>query len=110
MTLEQLSEAIPPYAKDLKLNLTSVFNQPELTPQQSWGTAVATALASRNPSLFDAIAAEAQKHLSPEAFHGAKAAAAIINLRIHTSVHWFVDENRARTRLRSGLNRAGSGG
>jgi lipoyl-dependent peroxiredoxin subunit D len=80
MTLEQLSEAIPPYAKDLKLNLTSVFNQPELTPQQSWGTAVATALASRNPSLFNAIATEAQKHLSPEAFQGAKAAGAIMGM------------------------------
>lgn len=80
MTLEQLSESIPSYAKDLKLNLTSVFNQPELTLQQSWGTAVATALASRNPTLFSAIVGEAQKHLSPEALQGAKAAGAIMGM------------------------------
>ena len=80
MTLEQLSESIPPYAKDLKLNLSSVFNQPELTPQQSWGTAVATALAARNPSLFSAIAGEAEKHLTPEALQGAKAAGAIMGM------------------------------
>ena len=80
MTLEQLSESIPPYAKDLKLNLSSVFNQPELTAQQSWGTAVATALAARNASLFSAVAGEAEKHLTPEALQGAKAAGAIMGM------------------------------
>jgi lipoyl-dependent peroxiredoxin subunit D len=80
MTLEQVSEALPSYAKDLKLNLSSVFNQAELTAQQTWGTAVATALASRNPTLYRAIATEAEKNLSPEALEGAKAAAAIMGM------------------------------
>jgi alkyl hydroperoxide reductase subunit D len=80
MTLEQVSEALPSYAKDLKLNLSSVFNQAELTAQQTWGTAVATALASRNPTLYRAIASEAEKNLSPEALEGAKAAAAIMGM------------------------------
>ena len=80
MTLEQLTEAIPSYAKDLKLNLSSVLNQAELNPQQSWGTAVATAFASRNSSLYGAIVDEAQKHISPEALQGAKAAAAIMGM------------------------------
>lgn len=80
MTLEQISETIPAYAKDLRLNLSSVFNQTELTPQQAWGTAVATAFAARNPQLYKAIAAEAEKHLSPEALEGAKGAAAIMGM------------------------------
>jgi lipoyl-dependent peroxiredoxin subunit D len=80
MTLEQISEAIPEYAKDLKLNLSSVFNQAELTSQQAWGTGVATALASRNPQLYNAIVAEAEKHLSKEALEGAKGAAAIMGM------------------------------
>ncbi len=80
MTLEQLTEAIPSYAKDLKLNLSSVLNQAELTPQQSWGTAVAMAFASRNSSLYGAIVDEAQKYISPEALQGAKAAAAIMGM------------------------------
>lgn len=80
MTLEQISEALPNYAKDLKLNISSVFNQAELTAQQTWGTAVATALASRNPGLYGAIVAEAGKNLSPEALEGAKAAAAIMGM------------------------------
>jgi len=80
MTLEQVSEALPSYAKDLKLNLSSVFSQAELTAQQTWGTAVATALASRNSTLYRAIATEAEKTLSPEALEGAKAAAAIMGM------------------------------
>jgi alkyl hydroperoxide reductase subunit D len=80
MTLEQISEALPAYAKDLKLNLSSVFNQSELTPQQAWGAAVAASLASRNPGLYRAIVTEAEKNLSPEALEGAKAAAAIMGM------------------------------
>lgn len=80
MTLEQISEVLPSYAKDLKLNLSSVFNQAELTTQQTWGTAVATALASRNPVLYRAILSEAEKKLSPEAIEGAKAAGAIMGM------------------------------
>jgi lipoyl-dependent peroxiredoxin subunit D len=80
VTLEQISEAIPAYAKDLRLNLSSVFNQAELTPQQAWGTGVSTALASGNPQLYKAIVTEAEKHLSKEALEGAKGAAAIMGM------------------------------
>ena len=45
MSIEALRGKLPDYAKDLKLNLSSVFNTPNLTPQQAWGTAVAAALA-----------------------------------------------------------------
>lgn len=80
MTLEQISEALPGYAKDLKLNLSSVLNQAELTTQQIWGTAVATAMASRNPDLYRAILREAEKNLSAEVLEGAKAAGAIMGM------------------------------
>lgn len=80
VTLEQISDAIPDYAKDLRLNLSSVFAQTELTPQQTWGTAVATAMASRNTKLYKAVLAEAEKHLSPEALGAAKSAGAIMGM------------------------------
>src|SRR4051812_7154792 len=80
MSIEQISNLIPSYAKDLKLNLSSIFNQAELTPQQTWGTAVATAIASRNVELYKAILAEAETKLSKEALEGAKAAAAIMGM------------------------------
>jgi alkyl hydroperoxide reductase subunit D len=80
MSLEQIADSIPSFAKDLKLNLSSVLAQAELTPQQTWGTAVATALASRNSSLYRAIVAEAEKHLTPQALEAAKSAGAIMGM------------------------------
>jgi alkyl hydroperoxide reductase subunit D len=80
VTLEQLLETVPPYAKDLKLNLSSLLRQIELTPQQLWGTAVASALAVRNPRLTEAIENEAKTHLTPIALDAAKSAAAIMGM------------------------------
>ncbi|HVJ53074.1 MAG TPA: carboxymuconolactone decarboxylase family protein [Aliidongia sp.] len=78
MSIDAIKAALPEYAKDLKLNLGSVLNQPGMTPQQLWGTAVASAIAARNPALRDAILGEAATHLSPVALDAAKAAAAIM--------------------------------
>ena len=80
MDFEKLLEAVPDYAKDLKLNLSNVLRQAELTEQQTWGTAVATALASRNAQVTEAIVAEAAKHLTPEALFASKAAAAVMGM------------------------------
>jgi len=78
--MEQLLNSIPEYAKDLKLNLQTVLKQPELTEQQTWGTVVACALASRNPAVIAALLAEAQTHLQPVAMEAAKGAAAIMGM------------------------------
>ncbi len=80
MNLETLLSGLPDYAKDLKLNLSSVLRQTELTNQQLWGTAVCSAIASRNRELLEAIQAEAVKQLSPEALNAARAAAAIMGM------------------------------
>lgn len=80
MSLEALLVRLPDYAKDLRLNLSSVLRQSELTESQAWGTAVATAAASRNPELSAVIEAEAASHLAPEALRAAKAAAAIMGM------------------------------
>jgi alkyl hydroperoxide reductase subunit D len=78
--MESLYAVFPDYARDLKLNLQNVLKQGELTEQQLWGTAVASAIAAREPRLLKAISAEAALHLSPEAMNGAKAAAAIMGM------------------------------
>ena len=77
---ELLQEAIPAYAKDLRLNLSSVLRQPELTPGQTWGTAVASAHASGNRALYESLLAEAAKNVTPETIEGAKSAAAIMGM------------------------------
>jgi alkyl hydroperoxide reductase subunit D len=78
MSIDALKAQLPDYAKDLKLNLGAVLNQPALTPQQVWGTAVASAIASRNQTVLQAVLADAAPHLSPAALNAAKAAAAIM--------------------------------
>jgi alkyl hydroperoxide reductase subunit D len=60
--LEALRERIPEYARDLKLNLQAVL-QPgagALSPAQSFGVAIASAAASRQPELRDALIAAAR--------------------------------------------------
>jgi len=76
--IETLKNAIPDYAKDLRLNLTSLATDGTLTTQQRAGTFIASALASRNAAVTRAIVAEFGPALSPEALAAAKAAAAIM--------------------------------
>lgn len=78
MTLEQLADQLPAYAKDIKLNLSSVLRQNELTANQIWGTAVACAIAARNPVLLETITAEAALHVPAQVVEGARTAAAIM--------------------------------
>lgn len=78
MTLEQLADALPAYAKDLKLNLSSVLRQPELTPSQLWGSALAVAMAVRQPRLAAAIREEGAKNVAENVLEGARTAAAVM--------------------------------
>ena len=80
MNLEELLETVPAYGRDLKLNFSSLRQQPALTEQQTWGTIVATAIASRNPDLTHAVLAEAGSHLSGPALEAAKGAAAVMGM------------------------------
>jgi alkyl hydroperoxide reductase subunit D len=78
--VQEFLDSIPDYAKDLKLNLSSVLRQAELTEQQTWGAALACAMASRGPKVLAAIAEEAKKHLSDRAAASAKAAVAVMGM------------------------------
>jgi lipoyl-dependent peroxiredoxin subunit D len=98
MSIEQLAERIPAYAKDLKLNLTSVLRQAEMTERQTWGTAVAAAVASRNTEVTAAILGEARAHLTPEAFEAAKSAAAIMGMNnVYYRFMHLTDNEKYRT-------------
>lgn len=80
MSFEDLRNALPEYAKDLKLNLGSLATEPVLTQQQLAGTFIASALASRNAQVVQAITAEFAPKLSAEALTAAKAAASIMGM------------------------------
>jgi alkyl hydroperoxide reductase subunit D len=78
MTIDTLKNSIPEYAKDIKLNLSSLMNEEGLTVQQLWGCLLACAMASGNSAVIRAIAGEAEKHLSATAYTAAQAAASIM--------------------------------
>jgi alkyl hydroperoxide reductase subunit D len=81
MSLDALIEGLPPSAKDLKLNYSSlVRNNSELTAQQLWGTVVASALATRSAALTAAVLEAAPAQLSSQALEAAKTAAAIMGM------------------------------
>jgi alkyl hydroperoxide reductase subunit D len=78
MSVETLRGRLPAYAKDLKLNLGNVLDSQNLTEQQVWSIALASAIASRNAEVLEAVAADAAGKLSPEAQTGARTAAALM--------------------------------
>jgi alkyl hydroperoxide reductase subunit D len=80
MTLNELLDTVPSYAKDLKLNLSTLLQQQELNEQQIWGTVAASAVASRNPQVIQALLTEAASHLSPQDLEAAKSAAAVMGM------------------------------
>ena len=76
--IEDMRQLLPEAAKDIKLNLQSVLQQSSLTPAQAWGTAVASAIASRHPQLVDAVVADAAEVVTAAVLEDAKAAAALM--------------------------------
>src|SRR4051794_28875546 len=78
---DSLREALPAYAKDLSLNLSSLASETALSEQQKWGVFVASAYAVATPKVVRAIqAAAAEAGLSPEALTAAKTAAAMMGM------------------------------
>jgi alkyl hydroperoxide reductase subunit D len=99
MSIENLKERLPDYAKDLRLSLSAMVNPEHLSGRQMWGTMLASAVASRNEEVTTAIAAEASEHLDDAALRAAKGAAALMSM---TNVYYrFVHlaSNKAYERL-----------
>lgn len=83
MSLDAIRDAIPDFAKDLRLNLGSVLTTqgaPGLDERQIWAIALATAIASRNPALTRDIEALAVARLDEAHVNAARAAAAIMGM------------------------------
>jgi alkyl hydroperoxide reductase subunit D len=78
--IEELRQSLPEAAKDIKLNLQSVLQQSSLSSAQTWGTAVASAIASRSPRLVEAVIEDAKPHLDANGLEDAKAAAALMSM------------------------------
>jgi alkyl hydroperoxide reductase subunit D len=78
--LDALRETIPEPARDLRLNLQSVLAESSLTPAQRWGVAVASAVASRNADLREAVLADARAAVDAAVVDDGLAAAALMGM------------------------------
>ena len=114
-SLDTLRDALPDYARDLKLNLGSVLSPsgaPGLTERQIWAVALGAAEASRNPAFAAAIGALAAAHLDAAHQSGARAAAAIMGMNniYYRFLHLVEDPEYGRMPARLRMNVIGNPG
>ena len=105
-TLSDLRNALPDYAKDLKLNLDSVLSDggsPGMDGKKIRAVALACAIASRHAPLVAAIEGFAAEQLSPEEMNGARSAAAIMAMNniYYRATHLIHNDEHGQ--LRAGL-------
>jgi alkyl hydroperoxide reductase subunit D len=115
ITLDQLRDSLPDYARDLKLNLGSVLTPtgaPGLNERQIWSVALASAIASRNSTLTRAIEAAAAAQLDAAHLQAARAAAAIMGMNnvYYRFLHLVEDAEYAGLPARLRMNVLGNPG
>jgi alkyl hydroperoxide reductase subunit D len=115
ITLDQLRDSLPDYARDLKLNLGSVLSPtgaPGLNERQIWSVALASAIASRNSTLTRAIEAAAAAQLDAAHLQAARAAAAIMGMNnvYYRFLHLVEDAEYAGLPARLRMNVLGNPG
>lgn len=95
MSIDTLKSQIPDYAKDIKLNLTSMANDETLSEQQLWGTFLSSAIATGNAELIQNIEEDARQHLDNSAIKAAKSAAAIMAMNnVYYKFTGYMDDYR----------------
>jgi alkyl hydroperoxide reductase subunit D len=114
-TLDTIRDAIPEYARDLRLNLGSVLSTsgaPGLSEKQIWAVALASAIASRNGELTRDFEALAAAHLDAAYINGARAAAAIMGMNnvYYRFLHLVEDPEYAQLPARLRMNVIGNPG
>ena len=113
--MDTLKDRIPDYARDLRLNISSVLTAqgaPGLNVSQLWMVAFASAIASRNADLARGIEAEAAARLTPAEIEAARSAAAIMGMNnvYYRFLHLVEDEEYAKLPARLRMNVIGSPG
>ena len=115
MSMDSIKKQIPDFAKDLRINLGNVLDVEQasgMSEQQVWGTALATAIASRNKVLIDAIAEDASQHLDENWINAARTAAAIMGMNniYYRFIHLASNDEYARMPARLRMTAIGNPG
>ena len=103
-TLNNILENLPEYAKDIRLNMTSLINNyGALNQEQFYGTLLASSLASKNKTIVAAVHNETSTYLNDKSIAGVHAATTIMAM---TNIYYrFTDlvEDDSYGRMPAGL-------
>jgi alkyl hydroperoxide reductase subunit D len=112
MSIEALKDRIPDFAKDVRLNLTSMAADETLAPQAKYGLFLACAIATRNAAVIAAMQAETADKLTPAAAAAAKSAASVMAMNniYYRFVHLASNREYATMPARLRMNVIGNPG
>jgi lipoyl-dependent peroxiredoxin subunit D len=112
MSIEALKDAIPDFAKDVRLNLTSMAADETLAPQAKYGLFLACAIATRNATVIAAMQAETADKLTPAAATAARSAASVMAMNniYYRFVHLASNREYATMPARLRMNVIGNPG
>jgi alkyl hydroperoxide reductase subunit D len=97
--IDQLRERMPPFAKDIQLNLSSVLQGGALSDDQRWGVAVACAVAAGEPTLREAVMEDAAVVVGEAVIDDARAAAVLMAMNnVYYRFRHMVEKDSYRTR------------
>ena len=115
MTLEALKDSLGDFAKDIKLNVSTILTTdgaPNLTQSQIYGIALASAYGTKNREVIDAIKEEARMILSEAEQNAAKSAATIMAMNniYYRFIHVTTDEEYSKMPAKLRMNVIGNPG
>ena len=115
MSIEQLKNALPDYAKDIKLNLAAVLTEegvPDLNQKQIYGIALAASFTTKNASVIAAILNAANNYLSEAEINASKAAATMMAMNniYYRFIHLVSDKSYASMPAKLRMNVIGNPG
>jgi len=115
MNIEQLKNQLPDYAKDIKLNLSSIMTPEgatDLTQKQIYAIALASVYAIKNKTLITAIFNDATLHLMENEVQAAKSAATIMAMNnvYYRFIHLISDKSFSNLSAKLRMNVIGNPG
>jgi len=112
MSLKDFTDNLPDYAKDLRLNVSSLLNDQTLGDQRKYGLLLACAHGTGYRPIVAAAEAEVEGKLSPEAANAARAAAAVMAMNnvYYRFVHLTSNPEYGKMPARLRMNVIGSPG
>jgi alkyl hydroperoxide reductase subunit D len=112
MSLKAFADSLPDFAKDLRLNISSLLGDQSLIDQRKYGLLLACAHGTGYKPIVAAAEAEASGKLSPEAAEAARSAAAIMAMTnvYYRFVHLASNKEYGQLPARLRMNVLGSPG